>query len=46
MDSTFSVSTNPNFRFTFARGEKNELEVVVTDTDAARFAARSQPSGS
>ena len=46
MDSTFSVSTNPNFRFTFGRGEKNELDVVVTDTDAARFAAQSQPSGS
>jgi sulfur-oxidizing protein SoxY len=46
MDSTFSVSTNPNFRFTFARGDKNELDVVVTDTDAARFAAQSQASGS
>jgi sulfur-oxidizing protein SoxY len=46
MDSTFSVSTNPNFRFTFARGHKNELDVVVTDTDAARFAAQSQASGS
>ena len=46
MDSTFSVSTNPNFRFTFARGDNNELDVVVTDTDAARFAAQSQASGS
>jgi sulfur-oxidizing protein SoxY len=46
MDATFSISTNPNFRFTFARGEKNELDVVVTDTDAARFAGQSQPSGS
>lgn len=46
MDSTFSVSTNPNFRFTFGRGDKNELDVVVTDTDAAKFAATSGPSGS
>jgi sulfur-oxidizing protein SoxY len=46
MDGTFSISTNPNFRFTFGRGEKNDLDVVVTDTDAARFAAQSQPSGS
>jgi sulfur-oxidizing protein SoxY len=46
MDSTFSISTNPNFRFTFGRGTKNDLDVVVTDTDNARFAAHSQPSGS
>jgi sulfur-oxidizing protein SoxY len=46
MDSTFSISTNPNFRFTFGRGPKNDLDVVVTDTDDARFAAQSQPSGS
>ena len=46
MDSTFSISTNPNFRFTFGRGPNNDLDVVVTDTDEARFAAKSQPSGS
>jgi sulfur-oxidizing protein SoxY len=46
MESTFSISTNPNFRFTFGRGADNGLDVTVTDTDAARFAAQSQPSGS
>jgi sulfur-oxidizing protein SoxY len=46
MDSTFSISTNPNFRFTFGRGLKNEVDVVVTDTDDTQFAAQSQPSGS
>ena len=46
MQSTFSLSTNPNFRFTFGRGPNNDLDVVVTDTDEARFAAKSQPSGS
>ena len=46
MDSTFSISTNPNFRFTFGRGEDNGLDVVITDTDATRFAGKSAPSGS
>jgi sulfur-oxidizing protein SoxY len=46
MESTFSISTNPNFRFTFGRGADNSLDVTVTDTDTARFAAQSQPSGS
>jgi sulfur-oxidizing protein SoxY len=44
MDSTFSISTNPNFRFTFGRGNDNNLDVVVTDTDETRFAAQSEPS--
>jgi sulfur-oxidizing protein SoxY len=46
MESTFSISTNPNFRFTFGRGADNSLDVTVTDTDTARFAAQSQPRGS
>jgi sulfur-oxidizing protein SoxY len=46
MDSTFSISTNPNFRFTFGRGADNNLDVAITDTDGARFAAQSEPSGS
>jgi sulfur-oxidizing protein SoxY len=44
MDTTFSISTNPNFRFTFGRGKDNGLDVVVTDTDETRFAAQSEPS--
>ena len=46
MQSTFSISTNPNFRFTFGRGPDNSLDVTVTDTDKTRFAAQSDPSGS
>jgi len=46
MASTFSISTNPNFRFTFGRGPNNSLDVAVTDTDGAVFAAKSEPSGS
>jgi sulfur-oxidizing protein SoxY len=46
MDSTFSISTNPNFRFTFGRGKDNALDVAVTDTDETHFAAQSEPSGS
>ena len=46
MDTTFSISTNPNFRFTFGRGQDNELDVVMVDTDNTVFTAKSQPSGS
>jgi sulfur-oxidizing protein SoxY len=46
MQSTFSISTNPNFRFTFGRGQDNSLDVAITDTDGAVFAAQSAPSGS
>ena len=46
MESTFSISTNPNFRFSFGRREDNELDVVMVDTDNTVFAAKSQPSGS
>jgi len=46
MQSTFSISTNPNFRFTFGRGPDNRIDVTVTDTDEARFAAQSDPSRS
>ncbi len=46
MRSTFSISTNPNFRFTFAKGGDNNLDIVITDTDGTVFTARSAPSGS
>jgi sulfur-oxidizing protein SoxY len=46
MDSTFSISTNPNFRFTFGRGDENSLDVAITDTDETHFAAKASPSGS
>lgn len=46
LDGTFSISTNPNFRFTFGRGEENNLGVVITDTDGTEFKGQSQPKGS
>ncbi len=46
MQSSFSISTNPNFRFTFGRGADNGLDVAITDTDGTVFTARSEPSGS
>jgi sulfur-oxidizing protein SoxY len=46
MESTFSISTNPNFRFTFGKGASNNLDVAITDTDGTVFVAQSRPSGS
>jgi sulfur-oxidizing protein SoxY len=46
MDSTFSISTNPHFRFTFGRGKENDLDVDIVDTAGTVFTAKSQPSGS
>jgi sulfur-oxidizing protein SoxY len=46
METTFSISTNPNFRFTFGRGGDNGLDVTMVDTDGTVFTAKSQPSGS
>lgn len=37
LDGTFSISTNPSFRFTFAKGAENDLDVTVVDTDGATF---------
>ncbi len=46
MESTFSISANPNFRFTFGRGADNDLDVSMVDTDGTVFTAKSQASGS
>ena len=46
MESSFSISTNPNFRFTFGRGADNELDVSMVDTDGTVFTAKSPASGS
>ncbi len=46
LDATFSISTNPNFRFTFGRAENNNLDVVLVDTDGTSFSGQSVPSGS
>lgn len=45
MDATFSISTNPNLRFTYGRGTDNELDVAIVDTDGTVFTGKSQPSG-
>jgi len=46
MEGTFSISTNPNFRFTFGRGEGNDLDVVIVDTDGTVFKGQTHPKGS
>ncbi|MGH6735761.1 MAG: quinoprotein dehydrogenase-associated SoxYZ-like carrier [Methyloceanibacter sp.] len=46
MDGTFSISTNPNFRFTFGKGGENGLDVSIVDTDGAEFKGQTQAKGS
>jgi sulfur-oxidizing protein SoxY len=46
MQSTFSISTNPNFRFTFGKGDDNGLDVVVADSIGTVFKGQSLPPGS
>lgn len=46
LDATFSLSTNPNIRFTFAKGEANALDVSIVDTDGTKFQGRVPPAGS
>jgi len=46
MDGTFSISTNPNFRFSFGKGERNALDVVIVDTDETVFEAQTPSKGS
>lgn len=46
LDTTFSISTNPNFRFTFGKGEENDLDVVIVDTEGTVYEASTPPKGS
>jgi sulfur-oxidizing protein SoxY len=46
MNAGPSVSENPYFRFTFARGKTNNLTADVTDSDHASWSDKSAPSGS
>ena len=41
LDSGFSISTNPNFRFTLGRGADSERDVGITDTNGTAFACQS-----
>ncbi|ODR98780.1 hypothetical protein AUC68_06110 [Methyloceanibacter methanicus] len=43
LDATFSISTNPNFRFSFANGTNNDLDVTIVDTDGETFEGRTGP---
>ncbi|WBT38040.1 quinoprotein dehydrogenase-associated SoxYZ-like carrier [Hyphomicrobium sp. DMF-1] len=40
-ETSFSLSANPNFRFTYENGKDNALEVTSIDTDETKFSARS-----
>ena len=40
-ETSFSLSANPNFRFTYANTKDSELEVTAIDTDETKFVARS-----
>ena len=40
-ETRFSLSANPNFRFTYENGKDNALEVTSIDTDETKFSARS-----
>jgi sulfur-oxidizing protein SoxY len=46
LDATFSISTNPNFRFSFGKGEENDLDVVIVDTDRTKFEGQTRAKGS
>ena len=46
LDGTFSISTNPNIRFTFGKGDENDLDVKIVDTDGTKFKGASPPKGS
>ncbi len=46
MESTFSISTNPNFRFTFGRGPTTASTSPSPTPTRRAFAAKSEPSGS
>jgi len=42
MESGISISSNPNFRFTYANSTNPELDVVAVDTDETSFHGGSQ----
>lgn len=40
-ETSFSIATNPNFRFTYENGTDNALQVTSIDTDETTFTAQS-----
>ena len=46
MEGGISISEDPNIRFNYDAADGDALEVRATDTDGAKFAGKSLPSGS
>jgi sulfur-oxidizing protein SoxY len=46
VEGGISISEDPNLRFNYDGGEDETLEVRATDTDKAKFASKSLPTGS
>jgi sulfur-oxidizing protein SoxY len=46
MEGGISISEDPNLRFNYDGGDDETLEVRATDTDKAKFASKSLPTGS
>jgi sulfur-oxidizing protein SoxY len=46
MTGGISISEDPNFRFTYASGGDETLEVTATDTEGKTFTGRGGPKGS
>lgn len=46
VEGGFSLSEDPNIRFTYASGTDDTIEVTAEDTDGRTFTGRSEPKGS
>lgn len=46
VEGGFSLSEDPNIRFTYASGANDTIEVMAEDTDGRTFEGRSEPKGS
>jgi sulfur-oxidizing protein SoxY len=46
MTGGISISEDPNFRFTYAAGSDETLEVTATDTEGKVFTGRGGPKAS
>lgn len=46
IEGGFSLSEDPNIRFTYAAGSQDAIEVTAEDTDGKTFTGRAEPKGS
>lgn len=46
VEGGFSLSEDPNIRFTYAHGSDDTIEVTAEDTDGRTFTGRAEPKGS